>query len=102
MTAGTLQEYATHGRKRRLPWFGELRLAALDEDRVRGWLAEMAELVDADELSAKTVNNARTCLSMTLGEAVRRGHIAHNPCRYVPELPVEDEPGEVGRPGGAA
>ena len=49
----------------------------------------MAELVDAGELSAKTVNNARTCLSMTLGEAVRRGHLAHNPCRYVPELPVE-------------
>jgi integrase len=89
VTAGTLQDYATQGRKRLLPWFGELRLAAVDEDRVRGWLAEMAELVDAGELSAKTVSNARTCLSMTLGEAVRRGHIAHNPCRYVPELPVE-------------
>ena len=49
----------------------------------------MAELVDADELSPKTVNNARTCLSMTLGEAVSRGKLAHNPCRYVPELPVE-------------
>jgi integrase len=89
VTAGTLQDYATQGRKRLLPWFGELRLAAIDEDRVRGWLAEMAELVDAGELSAKTVNNARTCLSMTLGEAVRRGQLAHNPCRYVPELPVE-------------
>ncbi len=89
VTAGTMQDYATHGRKRLLPWFGELRLAAIDEDRVRGWLAEIAELVDAGELSAKTVNNARTCLSMTLGEAVRRGQLAHNPCRYVPELPVE-------------
>jgi integrase len=89
VTAGTLQDYATQGRKRLLPWFGKLRLAAIDEDCVRGWLAEMAELVDAGELSAKTVNNARTCLSMTLGEAVRRGHLAHNPCRYVPELPVE-------------
>ena len=89
VTAGTLQDYATQGRKRLLPWFGELRLAAIDEDRVRGWLAEMAELVDAGELNAKTVNNARTCLSMTLGEAVRRGKLAHNPCRYVPELPVE-------------
>jgi len=36
-----------------------------------------------------TVNNARTCLSMTLGEAVRRRHLTQNPCRYVPELPVE-------------
>jgi hypothetical protein len=89
VTAGTLQDYATQGRKRLLPWFGGLRLAAIDEDRVRAWLAEMAELVDAGELSAKTVNNARTCLSMTLGEAARRGQLGHNPCRYVPELPVE-------------
>jgi integrase len=89
VTAGTLQDYATQGRKRLLPWFGELKLAAVDEDRVRDWLAEMAELVADGELSAKTVNNARTCLSMTLGEAVRRRHIAQNPCRWVPELPVE-------------
>ena len=33
------------------------------------------------ELSAKTVNNARTCLSMTLGEAVRRGLISRKPVR---------------------
>ena len=49
----------------------------------------MAELVADGELSAKTVNNARTCLSMALGEAVRRRHLTQNPCRYVPELPVE-------------
>ena len=49
----------------------------------------MSELVADGELSAKTVNNARTCLSMTLGEAVRRRHLTQNPCRYVPELPVE-------------
>jgi hypothetical protein len=89
VTAGTLQDYATQGRKRLLPWFGELRLAAIDEDRVRAWLGDMAELVDAGEFNAKTVNNARTCLSMTLGEAVRRGHLAHNPCQYVPALPAE-------------
>ena len=70
---GTLQDYATQGRKRLLPWFGELqargrstRTASAPGSR------EMAELVDDGELSAKTVNNARTCLSMTLGEAVRR------------------------------
>lgn len=89
VTAGTLQDYATQGRKRLLPWFGELKLAAIDEDRVRAWLAEMAELVDDGKLNAKTVNNARTCLSMTLGEAVRRGHLAHNPCQYVRALPAE-------------
>jgi integrase len=89
VTAGTLQDYTTHGRKRLLPWFGALKMAAVDEDRIRDWLAQMAELVADGELSAKTVNNARTCLSMTLGEAVRRRHIPHNPCRWVPELPVE-------------
>jgi integrase len=89
ITPGTLQDYTTHGRKRLLPWFGTLRLAAIDEDRVRDWLSEMAELVADDEVSAKTVNNARTCLSMALGEAVRRRHLTQNPCRYVPELPVE-------------
>ena len=89
VTAGTLQDYTTHGVKRLLPWFGGLRLSTIDEDRVRNWLSEMAELVADGELSAKTVNNARTCLSMTLGEAVRRRHLPVNPCRYVPELPVE-------------
>jgi hypothetical protein len=54
--------------------FGELPIAAIDEDRVRDCLDEMLELVAGGELSPKTVNNARTCLSMTLGEPVRRGH----------------------------
>jgi hypothetical protein len=49
----------------------------------------MAELVADGALSATTVNSARTCLSMTLGEAVRRRRIPQNPCRWVPELPVE-------------
>jgi integrase len=89
VTAGTLQDYATHGTKRLLPWFGELRLTAVDEDRVRDWLADMAELVDAGELSAKTVNNARVCLSMALGEAARRGLIVRNSCELVAGLPVE-------------
>jgi integrase len=89
VTEGTLLDYAAQGRLRLLPTFGELKLAAVDEDRVRAWLAGMAQLVAAGELSAKTVNNSRTCLSMTLNEAVRRGHLPFNPCRYVPELPVE-------------
>jgi hypothetical protein len=78
-TAGTLQDYATHSRNRLLPWFGSLRVTAVDEDRLRDWLREMAELVADGELSAKTVNNARTCLSMTLGEAVRRRHGPREP-----------------------
>jgi integrase len=89
VTPDTLQDYTTHGRKRLLPWFGALRLAAIDEERVREWLSQRAEFVADDELSGKTVNNARTCLSMALGEAVRRRHLTQNPCRYVPELPVD-------------
>lgn len=72
VTPGTLQDYKTHGRKRLLPWFGELRLATIDQDRVRDWIGDMAELVADGELRPKTVNNARTCLAMTPGEAVRR------------------------------
>ncbi|WP_028061485.1 tyrosine-type recombinase/integrase [Candidatus Solirubrobacter pratensis] len=78
VTAGTLQDYATQGRKRLLPGFGDMAITAIDEDRVRDWLTEMAELVAQGELSAKTVNNARTCLSMTFGEAVRRRHLPVN------------------------
>lgn len=89
VTPGTLQDYKTHGRKRLLPWFGELRLSAIDEDCVREWIGDMAELVADGELRPKTVNNARSCLSMTLGEAVRRRHLSQNPCRYVPELPAD-------------
>src|SRR5205823_5656534 len=89
VTAGTLQDYATHGTKRLLPWFEELKLTAVDEDRVRDWLADMAELVAHGELSAKTINNARMCLSMALGEAARRGLIVRNPCERISGLPVE-------------
>ena len=49
----------------------------------------MVDLVEADELSPKTVNNARTYLSMAFGEAVRRGLLPRNPCDGVPALPVE-------------
>jgi integrase len=48
----------------------------------------MAELVDAGEISAKTTNNARTCLSVALNDACRRGLIARNPCAAVPPLPL--------------
>ena len=90
VTAGTLQDYTTHGPQATAAVVRRPEASPpIDEDRIREWLAEMAELVADGELSAKTVNNARTCLSMTLGEAVRRRHIPQNPCRCVPELPVE-------------
>jgi integrase len=93
MTAGSHIDLMTHGRKRLLPFFGADPLARIDEDRVREWLADMVELIEADELAPKTVNNARTCLPVALNEAVRRGLIPRNPCAYVPALPLQ--PGEI-------
>ena len=87
VTAETLQDYKTHGRKRLLPWFGDLRLAAIDEDRVRDWIGDMSELITDGELSPKTVNNARTCLSMALGEAVRRRHLPRIRAATCPSSP---------------
>jgi len=73
MTAGSHQDLLTHGRKHLLPYFASLRLSEIDEESVRDWLATMARQVEKGELSAKTVNNARTCLSVALNEAARRG-----------------------------
>ena len=89
MTAGSHDDLSTHGRKRLLPFFGSDPLSKVDEDRVRDWLGDMIELVEAGELAPKTVNNARTCLSVALNEAVRRGLLPRNPCVYVPALPLE-------------
>jgi hypothetical protein len=89
MTAGSYQDFATHGRKRLIPFFGDDRFSAIDEDRVRDWLDTMVELIDAGELAPKTVNNARTYLSVVLNEAARRGHLARNPCDSIPQLPAD-------------
>jgi integrase len=89
MTSGSHLDLVTHGRKRLLPIFGADALAKIDEDRVREWLASMIELIEADELAPKTVNNARTCRSVAFNEAVRRGFMPRNPCAHVPALPLE-------------
>jgi len=44
---------------------------------------------DAAGISRKTVNNARTCLTTALNEAVRQGLVPRNPCLGVPALPAE-------------
>jgi integrase len=89
LTAGSFIDFETHGRKRLLPTFADVPLARMDEDRVREWLAVMAQRVTASEISPKTVNNTRTCLAVALNEACRRGLIARNPCAAVPALPVD-------------
>ncbi len=57
VSAGTLADYATHGRKRLLPFFGALRLDAIGEPVLREWLGAHSARVEAGELSPKTVNN---------------------------------------------
>lgn len=89
LTAGSYADFATHGRKRLLPTFENVPLGAVDEDRVRAWFAALAARVEEGELSAKTANNARTCLSVALNGAARRGLIPRNPCSGVPALPVD-------------
>jgi integrase len=91
ITHGTWVDYEIHGRKRLLPLLGVLKLSDIDEDRVRAWMARMAEAVAAGDVTAKTVNNARMCLSMACAEAVRRRQMPRNPCQYVRRLPVERE-----------
>ena len=86
LTAGSYADFATHGRKRLLPTFEDVPLGAVDEERVRAWFAAR---VEAGELSAKTANNARTCLSIALNQATRRGLLPRNPCSGVPALPVD-------------
>ena len=89
LTPGSHLDVVTHGHKRLVPFFGSERLSSIDSESVRDWLAVMVELVEADEISPKTVNNARTYLSMAFTEAVRRGMLPRNPCDGVPALPVE-------------
>jgi hypothetical protein len=38
VTAGSYEDFATHGRKRLLPFFGPINVAAIDEELVRDWL----------------------------------------------------------------
>ena len=88
LTTGSFADFEAHGRTRLLPTFATVPLTRIDEDLVRAWLATMAGLVDAGDIAAKTINNARTCLSVALNDACRRGLIARNPCAAVPPLPL--------------
>ena len=89
LTPGAHVDLMAHGRKRLVPFFGADLLSSIDGERVREWLAEMTELVEAGELAPKTVNNARTYLSVAFNVAVRRGLLPRNPCDGVPALPLE-------------
>ena len=87
LTVGALEDLESHGRTRLIPFFGNSELATIDEHDVRDWLALMYEDVEAGELSAKTINNARTWLAVVFNEAVRRRLMPRNPVKTVPRLP---------------
>ena len=90
LTPGAFVDYETHGRKRLLPFFAGHRLAGIDESVVRTWITGFVPSIEAGKLAAKTVNNARTCLSVALNEAVARGLLVRNPCARVKPLPTPD------------
>jgi len=87
VTGGTLFDYTMHGEKRLVPAFGERKLCSIERADVRAWLAQMADVVEAGALAAKTVNNALTLLSVCFNQAIDDGLIVTNPCQRIKRLP---------------
>ena len=87
VSAGTRADYRRHGEKRIKPFFGQTKLAAISVQLVKDFMADQVEQVEAGALAPKTVNNALTCLSTCLKEAVALGKIPSNPCDHVSHLP---------------
>lgn len=83
----TWSAYEIDGRKRLLPVLGSSPLGSIGVDQVRSLMAELAELVAAGEVSAKTVNNTLGTLVVCLNAAVEDGLIAANPAQRVERLP---------------
>lgn len=84
---GTRDGYRAAGERRLKPFFGPMRLSAIDVQTVRNFAAAMVELVEAGELAPKTVNNTLTCLSTCLKDAVALHKIPSNPCEHIAHLP---------------
>ena len=66
----TRDGYRASGARRLKPYFGPMRLSAIDVQVVRNFAAEMVELIEAGELAPETVNNTLSCLSTCLKDAV--------------------------------
>jgi integrase len=87
VSPGTRADYRRHGEKRLKPFFGQSRLSAITVQLVKDFVADQVEQVEAGDLAPKTVNNALTCLSTCVKEAVSLGKIPSNPCDHVAHLP---------------
>jgi integrase len=86
LTPGAFEDLVTHGRKRLLPFFANDPVDAIDELRVREWMAALSADQAKRRPSAETINNARIYLAVALNEAVRHGLIPRNPCEAVRPL----------------
>ncbi len=84
---GTWSACEVAGRKRLLPAFGPRPLGELSVDAIRDFVGELAEEVEAGELSAKTVNNALGTLVVCQNAAVDDGLLSTNPALRVQRLP---------------
>jgi hypothetical protein len=80
-STSTRAGYRAAGERRLKPFFGPMRVSAIDVQTVRNFAAEMAELVEAGELAPKTVNNTLGCLSTCLKDAVALHKIPVPPVR---------------------
>jgi integrase len=87
VSRGTREDYARHGARRLKPFFGRRRLSAIDVPLMREWIGLQVEAVEAGDVAPKTVNNALTCMSTCMKEAVALGKIAFNPCEHVSHVP---------------
>ena len=88
LEAGTWTGYAANGRKRVVPALGHLSLGELSVERVREFVADLAEAVEAGEIAVKTVNNTLVTLVVCLNHAVEDGLIPANPALRVRRLPA--------------
>jgi hypothetical protein len=68
---GTRDGYRAAGERRLEPFFGPVRLSAIEVQTVRNFVGVIVGLVEVGELAPKTVNNTLTCLSACLKDASR-------------------------------
>src|SRR4051794_26897112 len=78
---GTHRDYRVHGERRLKPFFGAMRPAAVTATDVRRYVAE---LVAADALSPKTINNSLAVLRVFFAHLVEDGDVMRNPVRSTP------------------
>jgi len=88
LEAGTWTGYEISGRKRLVPALGRLSLGELSTEMIRGFVADLAEAVEAGEIAVKTVNNTLVTLVVCLNRAVEDGLISANPALRVRRLPA--------------